>query len=135
MTARNYKELHKDIETYGIDESTDRAIRDIQTLRTDKERVRRFISTLKQEGARTYNRENSQTDGQQQLDTSNRTGINGDSLANFESEGLALFSTPQGEVYGFVTKDGKIYLDETIISPNHAIHEYSHLWDRAVQRS
>ena len=105
-SARNYKELLKDIETYGIDESTDRAIRDIQTLRTDKERVRRFIGTLKQEGARTYNREDSRIDGQQRLDTSNRARINGDSLANFESEGLALYATPQGEVYGFVDKDG-----------------------------
>lgn len=34
-----------------------------------------------------------------------------------------------------IDKDGNIFLDETIISPNHAIHEYTHLWDRAVQSS
>lgn len=44
------------------------------------------------------------------------------------------FTTPQGEVYGFVDKDGNIYLDETKISPNHPIHEYTHLWDRTVQQ-
>ena len=27
------------------------------------------------------------------------------------------FSTPEGEVYGFVDKDGNIYLDEDVISP------------------
>ena len=42
------------------------------------------------------------------------------------------FTTPSGEVYGFVTKDGKIYLDETVISPEHPIHEYTHIWDRIV---
>ena len=44
------------------------------------------------------------------------------------------FSTPQGEVYGFVDKDGNIYLDEDVISPEHPIHEYTHLWDRAVAK-
>ena len=42
------------------------------------------------------------------------------------------FSTPQGEVYGFVDKDGNMYLDETIIKPEHPIHEYTHMWDRVV---
>ena len=47
---------------------------------------------------------------------------------------IETFTTPQGEVYGFVDKDGNIYLDETKISPEHPIHEYTHLWDRAVQK-
>ncbi len=50
-----------------------------------------------------------------------------------ESE-IATFTTPQGEIYGFVDKAGNIYLDETVISPEHPIHEYTHLWDRAVQQ-
>ena len=49
-----------------------------------------------------------------------------------ESSDLPFFTTPAGEVYGFVTKDGKIYLDETVISPEHPIHEYTHIWDRIV---
>lgn len=48
--------------------------------------------------------------------------------------GAELFTTSQGEVYGFVDKDVNIYLDETKISPEHPIHEYTHLWDRTVQK-
>ena len=47
---------------------------------------------------------------------------------------ITTFTTPQGETYGFVDKDGNIYLDETKISPEHPIHEYTHLWDRVVQQ-
>ena len=47
---------------------------------------------------------------------------------------ITTFTTPQGEVYGFVNKDGNIYLDETNISPEHPIHEYTHLWDRVVNK-
>ena len=47
---------------------------------------------------------------------------------------IPLFTTPQGEVYGFVDKEGNIYLDETKISPEHPIHEYTHLWDRTIQQ-
>ena len=56
-----------------------------------------------------------------------------DSVYNAESK-IEFFTTPQGEVYGFVDKDGNIYLDETKISPEHPIHEYTHLWDRTVQK-
>ena len=48
--------------------------------------------------------------------------------------GIETFTTPQGEVYGFVDKEGNIYLDETKISPEHPIHEYTHLWDKTVQQ-
>ncbi len=44
---------------------------------------------------------------------------------------IETFATPQGEVLGFVDKEGNIYLDETKIIPEHPIHEYTHLWDRA----
>ena len=47
---------------------------------------------------------------------------------------ITAFTTPQGEVYGFVDKEGNVYLDETKISPEHPIHEYTHLWDRIVQQ-
>ncbi len=45
---------------------------------------------------------------------------------------LQLFTTPQGEIYGFVASNGDMYLDETVVSPEHPIHEYTHLWDRAL---
>lgn len=60
----------------------------------------------------------------------NRSGLD-----SREDKGvLPLYTTEQGEVYGFVDKDGNIYLDETKISPEHPIHEYTHLWDRTVQK-
>ena len=40
--------------------------------------------------------------------------------------------TPRGEVYGFVDKDNNVYFDETKISPEHPIHEYTHIWDRVI---
>ncbi len=50
-------------------------------------------------------------------------------------DAIQLFTTPEGEVYGFVDKLGRIYLDETVISPEHPIHEYTHLWDRGQSLS
>lgn len=47
---------------------------------------------------------------------------------------VTTYTTPQGEVYGFVDEEGNVYLDETKISPEHPIHEYTHLWDRIVQQ-
>lgn len=47
---------------------------------------------------------------------------------------ITTYTTPQGEIYGFVDKEGNVYLDETKISPEHPIHEYTHLWDRVVQQ-
>lgn len=60
--------------------------------------------------------------------------VNPNPLVQFEDDLLPFFMTPNGEVYGFVTKNGNIYLDDTIISPEHPIHEYTHLWDRIVSK-
>lgn len=59
-----------------------------------------------------------------------------DNIGTFSktNDDITTYTTPQGEVYGFIDKDGNIYLDETKISPNHPIHEYTHLWDRTVQQ-
>lgn len=51
-----------------------------------------------------------------------------------EISDLPFFMTPDGEVYGFVAPNGDIYLDDTKISPEHPIHEYTHLWDRIVAK-
>ncbi len=64
----------------------------------------------------------------------NQGGSNGQSPIHHGESEIAKFQTPQGELYGFVDKDGKMYLDETVISPEHPIHEYTHLWDRAVRK-
>ena len=41
--------------------------------------------------------------------------------------------TPDGIIYGFV-KDGVVYLDPSLLNPNTAIHEYTHLWDNALMQ-
>lgn len=46
---------------------------------------------------------------------------------------LPWFKTPSGEIYGFVTPEGEMYLDTRVINEEHPIHEYTHLWDKAVQ--
>lgn len=61
-------------------------------------------------------------------------GLNLGNHEGTEEDPALYFKTPQGEIYGFVDKAGNIYLDETVISPEHPIHEYTHLWDRAVQK-
>ncbi len=53
---------------------------------------------------------------------------------NSIKDSIPFFTTPQGEIYGFIDLEGNIYLDETVISPEHPIHEYTHLWDRVVQK-
>lgn len=57
---------------------------------------------------------------------------NTSSRANQGESEIATFATPQGEVYGFVDEKGDIYLDETVITAEHPIHEFTHLWDRMV---
>ena len=44
------------------------------------------------------------------------------------------YKTSRGEIYAFVDKKGDMYIDETKISPEHLVYEYTHLWDRAVQQ-
>lgn len=51
---------------------------------------------------------------------------------DFNDLNLPFFITPDGEIYGFVTPDGRMYLDKSIITPEHPIHEYTHLWDNVV---
>ncbi len=49
-------------------------------------------------------------------------------------EPIKFLRTAKGEVYGFV-KDGKVYLDPKLLNPNTPIHEYTHLWDTALQKA
>ena len=44
------------------------------------------------------------------------------------------FRTSQGELYGFVDSKGNIYVEEHKIKPEHLMHEYVHLWGRAVMK-
>lgn len=48
---------------------------------------------------------------------------------------LRFMSTPSGEwPYGFVTRDGKIFLDHTKMNANAPLREYGHLWLEMMKR-
>jgi hypothetical protein len=49
--------------------------------------------------------------------------------------GLRLMSTPKGEVYGFVTPEGDIYLDPDRMNANTPIHEFGHLWNSFIKEN
>ena len=49
------------------------------------------------------------------------------------AENNQTLETPDGVVYGFV-KDGTVYLNPSLINPNTAVHEYTHLWDNALMQ-
>ncbi|MDR1459039.1 MAG: hypothetical protein LBI60_02355, partial [Bacteroidales bacterium] len=44
-------------------------------------------------------------------------------------------SHKDGSVYGFVTKDGKIYINPKLLNANTPIHEYAHLWVSYVREN
>ena len=56
--------------------------------------------------------------------------IEGSSSKNGKSEPELLIQN--GELYGF-THNGKIYLSKEKLNPNSTIHEYTHLWCKAVK--
>lgn len=45
---------------------------------------------------------------------------------------IHFFKDSKGVVYGYVDDAGIIYLNKSKISPEHPIHEYTHIWDRVV---
>lgn len=47
-------------------------------------------------------------------------------------DNASFFTTPDGQIYGYVTKDGRMVLDKSAIKPEHPLHEYTHLWDNVV---
>lgn len=47
---------------------------------------------------------------------------------------LPFYKTDKGEVYGFVDSKDNLYLDRRVITAEHPIHEYTHLWDRYVAK-
>lgn len=45
---------------------------------------------------------------------------------------VEFFKDSKGVVYGYVDDVGIIHLNKSKISPEHPIHEYTHIWDRVV---
>ena len=56
-----------------------------------------------------------------------------DNSGRRDSKKSRALETREGVIYGFV-KDGVVYLDPSLINPNTAIHEYTHLWDNALMQ-
>ena len=54
--------------------------------------------------------------------------------AGREPQQREFFKTSNGTVYGYA-KGGKIYLTEKGINPNTPIHEYAHLWAKAMRKN
>ncbi|MDR2205564.1 MAG: hypothetical protein LBE36_05355, partial [Flavobacteriaceae bacterium] len=50
-------------------------------------------------------------------------------------EHIRLMATPNGEVYGFVTPEGDIYLDPENLNANTPIHEFGHLWNDYAKKN
>ncbi len=50
-------------------------------------------------------------------------------------ERIQFMRTPMGEVYGFVTADGVVYLDPEKVNANTPIHEFGHLWNGFVKKN
>ena len=98
---------------------------------------RLHLQTSEGESLGRHGHQNSQEDfGTDFIKVRDNDGTNGPRYipVNTQEDSIQTFSTPEGEVYGFVDKDGNIYLDEDVISPEHPIHEYTHMWDRYVQK-
>ncbi len=70
----------------------------------------------------------------QNLDTAKEKYEKGEKVQEVNGDALQFLRTAKGEVYGFV-KNGKVYLDPKLLNPNTPIHEYTHLWDMALQKA
>lgn len=51
------------------------------------------------------------------------------------SDKIRLMRTNVGDVYGFVTPDGTVYLDSTRMNANTPIHEFGHLWNSFTKKN
>ncbi|MBO5001573.1 MAG: hypothetical protein J6C66_02600, partial [Prevotella sp.] len=108
INEENYQKINDLLDTYGTDEFTADAINSIQRSEDSTERSRGYIDIAKRTRDRANNRQNHR-DGQ----TSDGTGVNEHTLS--DTQGKTNFITPQGQIYGYATPEGAIYLDERVI--------------------
>ena len=99
--------------------------------------ISRSISNMLVHGNKRTEEGNDNLDSGQLSEQSNsgrRDRRSGGDSQDSEISDLTFFTTPEGEVYGFVTKDGDIYLDDKVMTSEHPIHEFTHLWDMVIQK-
>lgn len=126
-----------------INKGKDGRFKDIyrKDFRRNYERIRFYSADSTESNERSYSgfrhnnfsaaqrRSISEEKGKEIRDFSSRV------VSSYRKDIVQTFTTSQGEIYGFVDKVGNIYLDTSKISPEHPIHEYTHLWDRVVQKN
>ena len=129
LTEDDITEITRNISYfYG---NSERAVRNrLQELGITSENMSEFdIIAAIQRGIRSNGLLDGSAGGTEQQTQQDGSGVDGR-----ENQGLlSEFRTSRGEVYGFLDADGNIGLDYNIITAEHPIHEYTHLWDRVVQ--
>lgn len=108
----NYQKINDLLDTYGTDEFTAAAINSIQRSEDKKTGSGSLANFAKRERSG----ENSGPIGRNSRrlsEISNGTGDNEYNLS--DTQGKTNFITPQGQVYGYATPNGAIYLDERVI--------------------
>ena len=92
------------------------------------------LQTLQGESRRGQSTQDSQKNlGRGQI----KTGFDGTNSPRYtENSSLDFFQTSDGEIYGFVDADGEVYFDKDAkgFSSEHVVHEYTHLWDKVIQK-
>ena len=112
INEENYQKINDLLDTYGTDEFTAAVISGIQRSGDKKTGSRSLADFAKRERSG----ENSGPIGRNSRrlsEISNGTGDNGYNLS--DTQGKTNFITPQGQVYGYATPKGAIYLDERVI--------------------
>ncbi|MFC4672646.1 helicase-related protein, partial [Dysgonomonas termitidis] len=69
------------------------------------------------------------------IDTLNQTGLAVEVVLDENIRSNPEIKDTQGNVYGYVTPDGVIYLDATRINANTPVHEFGHLWNSFIKEN
>ena len=112
INEKNYQAINDLLETYGTDGFTEDIISPVQRGKDTKTGGSSSLDALRRAGNKRYTETVGQNSGRAGQ-TSNRTGVDEHNLSDTQSK--TNFITPQGQVYGYATPEGAIYLDERVI--------------------
>ena len=102
----------------------------VEVRRSDVNNVRLHNQTL--EGESIGGRSDTSSQENQGESRLIKTGHNGDNSPRYMNWDNEAYWTSLGELYGFVDPKDNLYLDRRVITAEHSIHEYTHIWDRYV---
>lgn len=100
-------------------------INDGKLLSVDKEKALRYIDT---------DAPIAPTGNNKGANSAAKVVQNFDSAKSFSGKSVEPLRNSNGTIYGYA-KDGKIYLTDKGFNPNTPIHEYTHLWVKAVRNN